>query len=226
MSMFKKLKGIFIIEEEGMKSSGTVSSDSSSEDTAATVKSPKEASPGSSSGTELPSEGPDNKFIDLLLKAIESKNMDGFDYLEFKQSLQSLVKLETLEEKRFQSAFAMASTMGLTKDKLFKSAQHYANVLHDEQKKFEEAFQKQKKAQIDEKESRMKTLQNQIREKQELLEQIQKEIADSEKQLSGIEDQVDKSLSKIESTHDKFYASYNLVLGQIKDDISKIEKYI
>ena len=146
MSMLKKLKGIFIEESQdnlddipkaskpspkSMGASGTPASEQS-----------KLASMDKTPGT------PDNKFTEMLFKAIEENNLEGFDYLEFKQSLQSLKKVETDEVKRFQSAFAMASTMGLTKSKLFESAKHYASVLGAEEKKFADAFQKQRNAQI------------------------------------------------------------------------------
>lgn len=222
MSMLKKLKSIFVVEDENPSNSVEKSTGSTSDNSEL-----PSSRPSSAPIADLTDDStPDNKFIEMLLKAIEAQNLDGFDYLEFKQSLQSLVKVESIEEKRFQNAFAMASTLGLSKDKLFKSAQHYANVLNDEQKKFEEAFQKQKAAQVSEKENRIKSLQQTVKDKQNQLKQLQKEIGDAETQLGSVEAQINQSLAKIEGTYGRFYASYNLVLGQIKDDISKIEKYI
>lgn len=71
----------------------------------------------------------DPKFVELLLKAIESNNIEGFDYLEYKNSLRSIENVIPDEGVRFKSAFEMAKTMGMTKAKLVESANHYLGVL-------------------------------------------------------------------------------------------------
>lgn len=230
MSMFKKLKSVFIIEEETIEkpASGTAGSvQSGSKITATrTTSVPSPTKDDSGIGKTGADAKPDNKFVDLLLKAIEANNIEGFDYLEFKQSLQSLTKIETDEAKRYQNAFAMAQTMGLDKKKLFDSAQHYINTLTEEERKFADAFQKQKAAQVIEKEHRVETLKNAIISKQEQIKKLQAEIEQATSELSSIEGQINESLAKVESTKDGFYASYNMVLNQINADVEKIKMYI
>ena len=55
--------------------------------------------------------------------------MEGFDYLEYKQSLQSLEKMNMDNQTRYQSAFAMAQTMGAKAKNLIDSAQYYLKVM-------------------------------------------------------------------------------------------------
>lgn len=230
MSMFKKLKSVFIVEDESAEetNSGTSTakpapSVSSGSSNMSSVKptADKDNIGKTGSGTK-----PDNKFIDLLLKAIESNNMDGFDYLEFKQSLQSLSKIEPDEAKRFQSAYAMAQTMGLDKKKLFDSAQHYSNVLADEERKFADAFQKQKTAQVVEREQKVEILKKSIISKEEQIKQLQAEIINAKDELNNIEGMINESLAKVEATKDGFYASYNMVMNQITSDVERIKQYI
>lgn len=220
MSMLKKLKSIFI-EEEGSRSKSK---------TAGPAPKPK-SQPSKKSGhegkTETPVGGePTNKFIELLLKAIEANNIEGFDYLEYKQSLQSLTKIEPEEGKRYKSAYAMASTMGLTKKILFDSAQRYANVLGEEERKFAEAFEKQKAAQVTNRENKIARLEEAIKQKLAEIKKLEKEVVAHKKDLEGIESDMSKAMDKVEKTKDNFYGSYNLVLDQINHDIEKINLYI
>lgn len=221
MSMLKKLKGIFVVEEEennpSAKSKTQKSESSSSEDTPV-IKMDKSKKSASSK--------PDEKFVNLLLKAIEDNNVEGFDYIEFKQSVQSLKKVEQDEGQRFKNAFAMANAMGLTKNKLFSSAKHYVKVLGTEEKKFAEAFESQKNKQISDRETRSEQLENSIKAKEAEIQKLQKEIDKAKKQLENIESDITKALAKVGSTKDGFYSAYNMVLQQIKDDLDKITTHI
>ena len=107
--MLKALKSLFIIEEEDSKSKSTSKTKSKQAPKAKpatnTVSSIKESTKGRAGKV-------DSKFMNVLLKAMDNNNLEGFDYLEFKQSLKSLEKMPMDEATRYQSAFAMAKTMG------------------------------------------------------------------------------------------------------------------
>ena len=226
--MFKKLKGIFIIEEEDNSGSSGGNSSADKNDP------PKEAGTSKNTGnmnttgstTKKGKSKPDTKFVDLLLKAIEANNIEGFDYLEFKQSVQSLSKVESDEAKRFKNAFVMANTMGLTKNKLFSSAKHYVSVLDKEEKKFSEAFNNQKSKQVSSREEKGKLLQESIEQKEAQIKKLQAQIEKERKQLGSIEADIAEALAKVEATKDGFYSAYEMVLKQIKDDLDKITKYV
>lgn len=231
MSMLKKLKRIFVVEDETLieeaKKQGTSSTASPKQkpSKAATKKSDTSAPPstGKKSGSKSK---PDSKFVNLLLGAIEENNIEGFDYLEFKQSIRSLEKVETDEAKRFQNAFAMAGSMGLTKSKLFSSAKHYVGVLDAEEKKFAEAFNGQRERQVSERKSKGKALEQSIKDKEAQIKKLHAEIEKEKKQLSTVEADISKAMAKVEATKDGFYAAYHMVLQQIKDDLDKISNYI
>ena len=223
--MLKKLKAIFIEEDPVThqkdsvpKASKAPKSSSNSKATSDEISAIKEDLPKNVKA--------DSKFINLLLKAIEANNVEGFDYLEFKQSLQSLTQIEKDETRRFKTAFVMAQTMGLNKKKLSDSAQRYINVLAQEEKKFSQAVDNQRNAKVTEKEKTIEGLTKSIESKAEMIEKLQSEVAQEKKKLDNIEEEVKKSLAKVESTKDKFYVSYHLVLDQIKEDLDKIGTYI
>ncbi len=230
--MLKKLKNIFVVEDDtlieaetGVKPSEKSSAQANTDDKAPPVsaKAPKARIDKATPNAKVKV---DSKFANLLFKAIEDNNVEGFDYIEFKQSVQSLKKVEADESKRYQNAFAMAGAMGLTKSKLFSSAKHYVSVLDVEEKKFAEAFNAQRAKQINQRETNGKMLTQSIKDKEAQIKKLQADIIKEKKQLEGIESQITKAMAKVEVTKEGFYGAYHMVLQQIKDDLDKITNYI
>ncbi len=233
--MLKKLKSLFIVVDEN-ESSGEQKAKSTQQSKSAkgkekpiakAPKTTKTSKPGSAKTTQPPASGKaDPKFVEVLLKAIEANNLEGFDYLEFKQSLQNLSNVQMDEKTRYQSAFAMAKTMGATPSKLVNSAQHYINVLKKEEAKFSDALQNQRKKQVHDREIGIKQKESLIIEKQKKIEQLQKEIEADTKSLEADRSAIQQSLAKVETTKNGFVNAYMGVLGQIKGDIEKMNTYI
>ncbi|MEL7162660.1 MAG: hypothetical protein AAFN92_18020, partial [Bacteroidota bacterium] len=84
----------------------------------------------------------DDRFANVLMKALEDKNLEGFDYLEFKQSVAKLLDIGMDHDTALQAAFATGSTAGLTLEKLVKTAKYYTEVLEDEKAKFMNSMEK------------------------------------------------------------------------------------
>lgn len=221
--MFKKIKSLFVVEgPEGE----VLTSETDKEETTGNVNHNTQSDLGSStiSTTNTPSNGqPDQKFTDLLLRAIESNNMEGFDYLEYKNSLKSIEQVIPDESMRYKSAFQMAKTMGLTKEKLIQSATHYINILANEDKKFRDAVENQKAKQIQGRTDQIQTYEKAITEKQQLIEKMTKEIEASKAQLDTFRKEINDAVVKIDQTNQQFVASYQLVQNQIQEDIEKIK---
>ena len=228
MSMFKKLKSVFVVEEEGKSTKPTTSKNKTTPAAKSSPTKPKSAAKSQPSAAPKSSgqAKPENKFVDMLLRSIEANNIEGFDYLEYKQSLQSLVKIESDEAKRYQNAYAMAQTMGLTKKKLNDSIKRYLQILDGEEKKFSEAFEKQKSTQVIQREQNVANLKQSIKAKQQQIKKLEAEIKEAETELNKTEGKINESLAKVEATKDGFYASYQMVAGQIKADAEKIKQYL
>src|SRR5690242_18768533 len=116
MLNIKNLKSLFI--EEAETTAPDASANSGSE-----KNSSRDAAPVASAGAS------DQRIMSALLKALEENNMDGFDFLEFKNSLKALSQMPLDEATKFRSAFATASTMGVTVAKLLDSVDYYKKVL-------------------------------------------------------------------------------------------------
>ncbi len=221
--MFDKLKSLFVVEDDTPKKPQAKTKAGSS------VPKPKQTTSSTSvprTSTTASSGKVNSKFTNVLLKAMEANNLDGFDYLEYKHSLKSLEKMPMDEQTRFKSAYAMAQTMGATPDHLIKTANHYIRVLLDEESKFGQALANQKTKQIGDKEAQIKQLENIIKEKTKTIEQLKKEIDQHSKGMHAMKEEISGAAIKVESTKNDFHASFNNLVSHIKKDIESMKNYL
>ena len=165
------------------------------------------------------------KFMNILLGAINKNNQEGFDYIEFKQSLQSLSKMNMDEQTKIQSAFAMAKTMGATKARLLETAAYYMGILESESSKFSTAVSNQINRQIGGKKNSQKDIQLSIENKQKQIEQLNSEIAQLQIDNENVSKEISSGEVKVLKTKNDFQTTYNLLLEKIRKDIDLIEKY-
>lgn len=220
--MFKNLKSLFIVEEEGAPKKKA----SNKKAAPPTSKTPEKIEKVEATPTEVGAGKVTQKFMDVLFKAMEKNNLEGFDYLEFKQSMASLKKMSMDEPTRYQSAFAMAQTMGATPDHLVKTAQHYINILRKEEEKFEAALAKQNQVQIGDKQNQIKQLDDTIKAKAAQIQKLTKEIEAHQKQSKSLKGQINKASVKVQTTKNNFIASYKSLVGQIAADVENMKKYL
>ena len=170
--------------------------------------------------------GLDEKSMDFLTSALVKNNLPGFDYLEFKQSLSALASLNMDESTAFKSAFATAATVGLTKEKLLKTAEHYREVLAQENKAFDQALKKQIVQKVESKKGEMEKLKKQIQEHQEQIQKLQEQIVKNESILEHADETIQASLEKINHTKTQFESTFQAILNQINRDIEDINQYL
>lgn len=225
--MFKKIKSLFIIEDEQgnrKPASENVSAERPADKKAREPQVPFEKPVYT---RDNPPQGEiDEKFVNRLLGAIEEHNMEGFDYLEYKQALQNLKTVEMDEATKYTSALAVAQTMGANKAGLEESAVHYLRVLEKEEKKFQDAFQNQVKLQVLQQDDRIAGLEKSIQEKLNRIEKLKQEIAAEREELEKQKSSIEAAKQKVEATKDGFYQAYHIVSEQIREDLEKIRKYL
>lgn len=214
---FKSIKSLFIVEDPNAPQKPK-------EGTPATAVT--ESSPASVN--EIPSRpGEANpKFIEVLLKAMESANLPGVDYLEYRQSVKSLEKMPMDEQVRYQSAFAMAQAMGATPAKLLESATHYLDVLKSEQAKFDEALRKQTSERIGNRQGIIKNLDATIKQKAEQIKLLTQEMEAHRKEMEKLDLEIKEATSKVEGTKNDFLASYQALVAQISVDMENMKRFL
>jgi uncharacterized coiled-coil DUF342 family protein len=219
----KKLKGIFVVEDESNTSntaSSTTVQNSVNKPTVETQASPVTIRVDTVDANLNP------KFNDILLQSLQNANQSGFDYIEFKQSIQNLANMPMDEKTKFQSAYAMAQTMGVNTQKLVDSALYYMDILKNEQRKFDEAHEKQRSLQVGNKEIEISSLSKDIDDKVKLMEELKKQMDQNQSKINQLKNEISESTQKVEETNRDFNYTYNLLVDQINKDITNIKNYL
>ena len=217
--LLNKLKNLFVVEEE-VKEALTGSGKKKDKKT-------KEVPKQTIEPKTQPVKGKVNKkFTEVLLTAVEKNNLEGFDYLEYKEALQNLSKMSMDEPTRYKSAFALAQTMNTTPDSLVETAQYYVDILSKEETKFKEALVKQRKKQIGGREEEIDSYEKGIVAKQQQIERLNQEITEMKKTLQARKSEISSAVQKLETTKENFFASYKSLVQQIQSDIEKMQRYL
>ncbi len=168
----------------------------------------------------------DEKFMDILLDSFTKNNQEGYDYLEYKQALQSLKKMDMDEATRFQSAYAMAQTMGASKAKLLDTGEIYLKVLKSEEEKFMTSVANQRKSKIDARRKELANTDKWIAEKEQEIQKIKAQIEKKKADKEKFQAELANTANKIETVKNNFEASYKYLAGQIVDDLNKIKQFL
>ena len=231
--LLKKIKGIFI-DEDGSKETPKISTDTLKSDTMITANATSAvntATTNSSFRAAMPidlnkSDKPDDKFFDILFRALEQSNMPGYDYFEFKQTLKQLATLNMDEATRYKSAYAMAQTMGATSPVLVNSALQYITILQNEKSKFSASADNQRKQQIDSRRTQSVDIDKSIQDKQKMIESLNQDIANLKQQRNDLNTELELTERKLSQTTSDFERAFTFVTSEIQTDITKIKNYI
>ncbi len=166
----------------------------------------------------------DQKSVDFLEAALIKQTQPGFDYLKFRQSIEQLASLRLDANTALKSAFATASTMGVTKDTLLQSARHYLTVLGNEKGQFDQALNHQVQQRIDSKKNELHKLHQQIEEHKRQIAKLEKEILEYQGRMSRSDEEVAEAKSSIEQTKLKFESTYQQFVAAIERDMTAIQQ--
>ncbi|MBL7786024.1 MAG: hypothetical protein JNM36_08980 [Chitinophagales bacterium] len=168
----------------------------------------------------------DRRVFEKLMDVIQTNNVEGFDYLEFKNSVKALANLNLDEATMYKSAYATASTMGLTVDKLLQSINYYKSLLNKELQTFNEQAQRQIDERVVAKDKERVMLENTIAEKQNQIARLQAEIQQHQQQLNEIQHQSSEVRSKITEMQNNFKVTHAHLIAQFDTDLQKIQQYL
>ena len=225
--MWKNLKGYFVIEEEGQLKPKTSTLPDKRTKTPAGTAGPSEGTAPASPPPTASADGKvEEKFVDVLLQAMEKANLPGFDYLEYKKALENLQKMNLDDASRYQAAYAAAQSMGVTPAQLVDSANHYLTALKQEQDKFTRAVANQQDDQVTKKQAQLEQLDGSVAEQEKKIKALQEQITQTRKQQETLRQSVEESKEKIASTAADFRKTYETITGNIEADVAKMGEYL
>ncbi len=168
-------------------------------------------------------EGHDERSLKFLMGALSKGNQEGFDYLEFKESLLNLSKLNLTDEQSVSSAYATASTIGVTADKLVDSAYHYKKLIDKERLKFDQAFQNQINSKIDAKKEEIDCLKQDVQTDEEAIQKLKNKIEKAKETILQAEKEIIEEQERINATKLSFDKTYEQIDSDIQNDIKLIK---
>jgi chromosome segregation ATPase len=171
-------------------------------------------------------EGLDERSVKFLVDALQKSNLPGFDYMEFKQSLENLSALGLDDIAAMRSAFATAKTVGLSKDKLLKTAAHYRDVLNKEKAQFDAAVQKQIENKVRAKQAEVERLHKQMEDYKAKIRDLENKMAAAQQTINDADSMAQDAMQKIESTKNGFDATLKVLMQEIEEDIQNIQQYL
>ena len=227
--MWKNLKSYFIVEEEGSpKAAKTLPNKSKPTAGKPAPASPKAtpAAPAAAPSKSSVTGSVNDRSVKVLMEAMEAANLPGFDYLEYKKSLQNLKKMDFTDSIRFQTAYATAQSMGVTPAQLQESAQHYLDVLGKEHKKFSNALSGQRAAQVSDKETKLKQIDADMKRQEAKIKELQAQIDKSRAEQEKLRKSIKGSVDKLAKTQADFETTLSVITDGIRKDMANMKEFL
>jgi threonine synthase len=221
-SFLNKLKSIFIVEDPQKPNTSTTTTTTTTAQNTQPVTPQNTTPPVIVTGNGQVSE----KFMNALLESMQNNNTPGFDYFEFRQSIQNLSKMPMDEATRYQSAFAMAQTMNVLPQTLVSSAQNYVQILAAEEQKFHQALANKEGSDVNAKQQEISNLDAAIKQKSEQIRELTEQIQQNQQQMEALKSQISEATSKVAATKNDFVVTYNALVNEIKKDIDNMQRYL
>jgi len=170
--------------------------------------------------------GLDEKSCRSLTEALLRNNLKGFDYLEFRASLRALAHLDMDKAQAFKSAFATASVLGLTRDHLISSINHYKTVLSNEKEAFDQAHRNQVSQQLQAREKEIKALESDMDTFKGQIAALEDKIAQCQTLMQQKQEQMKDAEVRIESTRKHFDHALAAIQVEMDGDVAAIDLYL
>ena len=168
----------------------------------------------------------DDRFANVLMKALEDKNLEGFDYLEFKQSVAKLQEIGMDHDTAVRSAFATGTTVGLSLEKLIKTARYYTEVLQDEKSKFMNSMEKHLMSNVEGKAKQTGELKKRIANYEAKIEQLTAEVEKAKAQIAESESLINEAKDKAAVNQKGFDDALEVITAVIKQDVEDIRRVL
>ena len=226
------IRSIFFEDDDSNKAKATKpaakrpapSAPASSSPPPAPAAAPQKTAPPATDGPVVG--GVSDRFVKVLMAAMESANLPGFDYLEYKKSLQNLKKMNFTDDVRYQTAYTAAQSMGVTPGQLADSAQHYLNTLAKEEAKFSQALAGQQTQQVGNKREQLKQLDSSIARQEAKIKELQAEIKKTKTKQQKLQEDISQSTAKLRQTKADFEATYQVLTDGIRHDVEAMKQYL
>lgn len=218
--MLDKLKSLFVISEE-TKDEPKNSENKTPEKSIVPSSTPPKTQNFQNIKGEM-----SQTIFERLLGVLNTNNQQGFDYIEFKNSLKALEKMGMDEKTMYRSAFATAQTIGASVQGITDSIDFYKKILQKESTDFAEAVKQQIESKLSDKEKEIDDFKIMIDSKQKQIEALQAEIQKHKESIATLSSKIESDKTQINKTKSDFDVTFESIMQQINTDAAKIKEYL
>ena len=164
----------------------------------------------------------------MLSDAVDASNLDGNDFLEFMQSLNSMKHLTVDENTKFNMVFStLASTQGgFTKEICLNSIKHYLGVIDGEKAIFLGEMQNATNSLVNEKIAEKERLEQMAQSKAEQIQLLQEEIEQISSNVGELNTEAEDAKVKIAQKEADFEVTLEQLVGQLTSYEKKVNEIL
>lgn len=167
----------------------------------------------------------DENIKEQLVQVLLESNVEGYDYLEFRDSINNMQAVIPSEPDRYKAAFAAVSSI-VSVDKLTETADYYLSRLDSKKLEFEEAAKAMYEQNVTGKEKDVDSIEQSIAEKQEQITRLNQEISELQQSKMGLQNEAINEKAKIEKVNLNFNTTFDEIYKSIEQDKVKINTYL
>jgi chromosome segregation ATPase len=160
-----------------------------------------------------------------IFSAIKEQSKDGMDYIKFKQSVKNLQNMDMDETTSFKSAYATASTLGMSKEELVQSANSYKTVVNKKRDEFIEAMQKGIAEKVTLPTQKVGEMENEIKKIDQKIKELELQKTEYAKLIEATKEDIVEADAKIDSRKAEFvlvYDAFNAILDKDMQQLSNL----
>lgn len=215
MSILKKIKSVFIVPEED----GGVPQSPAREQNGPIQVTVAENGISDPEGKE--------RFYQILSDVLEKNNLPGFDYIEFKKAVKSILDMHQMEEQAaYKTAYVTAQAMNVSVSNLMESAQKYLSILETEEASFSHSAQSFLTSQLSSRKEEKQSIEKDLVQIKSEIERLQQLLSQKESRLAELNQESESVQSRFDSNKVNFSTAYNSIISQIREDMDKMKNYL
>jgi hypothetical protein len=161
----------------------------------------------------------DPSIQEMLNQSLQENKLSGFDYLKFITAVEESRSSGVPEDARFKMTYSTAKQLGVDKNSLLKSGQHYVDVLAQDENDFNSDCDQYEKSQVTAREAKIAQIENTITD-------LNKQLSQLNQDHMTLSSELQQERIKLESRKVSFKVTLESFRGAIKSNIDKINQYL
>lgn len=168
----------------------------------------------------------DQKYVTHFEKVMDNANLPGPDYYEFRKAFDDTEEFKTsmTEDTRLKMVFKTMSSNGLTKQIILDSAAQYKDVLLNDKTNFESELSSKRDTDIGGRQTLIEQLTATNQDKEKQIAQLQADMQQNNEKIIAAKGEIATMGNQLDTTLTNFTVTYNAFIGQIDNDIAKINQ--